>query len=125
MMVAFGNKFTNIPPLYFILGWLWARAFRVTELSLRLFSSLGMSIACVIMWIKLRLNYPFWPTVIGTLDPFCLSDLVLTYNVEASMYRPFPVACSLGVLEFDTPTTNLQDSFTSIRQRFNRIGNNS
>jgi hypothetical protein len=101
------------------------RAFRVTELSLRLFSSLGMSIASVIMWIKLRLNYPFWPTVIRTLDPFCLSDLVLTYNVEASMYGLFLAVCSLGVLEFDTPTTNLQDSFTSIRQRFNRIGNNS
>ena len=125
-MVAFGNKFTNVPPLYFMLGWLWARAFRVTELSLRLFSSLGMSMACVIMWIKLRLNYPFWSTLIGTLDPFCLSDLVLTYNVEASMYYGlFLAVCSLGVLEFDTPTTNLQDSFTSILQRFNRIGNNS
>src|SRR5215469_4621285 len=40
MMVAFGDKFTNVPPLYFMLGWLWARAFGVTELSLRLFSSL-------------------------------------------------------------------------------------
>jgi len=61
MMVAFADKFTNVPPLYFILGWLWARAFGVTELSLRLFSSLGMSIACVITWMTLRRNYaPFF-----------------------------------------------------------------
>ena len=70
MMVAFGDKFTNVPPLYFVLGWLWARAFGVTELSLRLFSSLGMSVACVVTWITLRRNYRFWPTVVGTLGAF-------------------------------------------------------
>jgi hypothetical protein len=101
MMMAFADKFTNVPPLYFILGWLWAWAFGVTELSLRLFSSLGMSIACVITWITLRRNYQFWPTVIGTLGAFCLPDLVLTQNVEARMYGLFLAVCSVGVLEFD------------------------
>src|SRR5262245_28180684 len=33
MMIAFGDKFTNVPPLYFVLGWLWTRVFGVTELS--------------------------------------------------------------------------------------------
>jgi hypothetical protein len=78
MMVAFGDKFTNVLPLYFMLGWLWAQAFGVTELSLGLFSSLGMSIACVVTWITLHRNYQFWPTVIGTLGAFCVADLALT-----------------------------------------------
>ena len=101
MMIAFGDKFTNVPPLYFVLGWLWAQAFGVTELSLRLFSALGMSVACVVTWITLRRNYAFWPTVIGTLGVFCVADLVLTQNAEARMYGLFLAVCSLGVLEFD------------------------
>ena len=101
MMIAFGDKFTNVPPLYFVLGWLWARAFGVTELSLRLFSALGMSVACFVTWITLRRNYRFWPTVIGTLGAFCVADLVLTQNAEARMYGLFLAVCSLGVLEFD------------------------
>jgi hypothetical protein len=101
MMIAFGDKFTNVPPLYFVLGWLWARAFGVTELSLRLFTSVGMSVACVVTWITLRRNYRFWPTVIGTLGIFCVADLVLTQNAEARMYGLFLAVCALGVLEFD------------------------
>jgi hypothetical protein len=101
MLIAFGDKFTNVPPLYFVLGWVWARAFGVTELSLRLFSALGMSVACVVTWITLRRNYEFWPTVIGTLGAFCLTDIVLAQNAEARMYGLFLAVCSLGVLEFD------------------------
>ena len=101
MMIAFGDKFTNVPPLYFVLGWLWAQAFGVTELSLRLFTALGMSVACFVTWITLRRNYHFWPTVIGTLGAFCMADLVLTQNAEARMYGLFLAVCSLGVLEFD------------------------
>jgi hypothetical protein len=101
MLIAFGDKFTNVPPLYFVLGWLWARAFGVTELSLRLFTALGMSAACLVTWITLRRNYRFWPTVIGTLGVFCVADLVLTQNAEARMYGLFLAVCSLGVLEYD------------------------
>jgi hypothetical protein len=101
MIIAFGDKFTNVPPLYFVLGWLWARLFGVTELSLRLFTALGMSVACVVTWITLRCNYRFWPAVIGMLGAFCLADLVLTQNAEARMYGLFLAVCALGVLEFD------------------------
>jgi hypothetical protein len=102
MMIAFGDKFTNVPPLYFVLGWLWARTFGATELSLRLFTALGISVACVVTWITLRRNYRFWPTVIGVLTAFCLGNLVLMQNAEARMYGLLLAVCSLGVLEFDT-----------------------
>jgi hypothetical protein len=101
MMIAFGDKFTTVPPLYFVLGWLWAKAFGVTEVWLRLFSSLGMSVACVVTWIILRRNYRVWPSVFGTLGAFCLTDLVLAENAEARMYGLFLAVCSLGVLGFD------------------------
>jgi Dolichyl-phosphate-mannose-protein mannosyltransferase len=101
MMVAFSDKFTNVPPLYFVLGWLWAKAFGATELSLRLFSSLGMSIACLVTWITLRRNFRFWPAAIGTLGIFCMSHLILTQNAEARMYGLFLAAWALGVLQFD------------------------
>src|SRR5206468_1347017 len=79
----------------------WARAFGATELSLRLFTALGMSVACFVTWITLRRNYRFWPTVIGTLGAFCVADVVLSQNAEARMYGLFLAVCSLGVLEFD------------------------
>jgi hypothetical protein len=101
MMVAMGDKFNQTPPLYFVLGWLWARAFGATELSLRLFSSFGISIACLVAWVTLRRNYQFWPAAIGTLGIFCVSDLILTQNAEARMYGLFLAVWSLGILQAD------------------------
>jgi hypothetical protein len=101
MLVAFSDKFSNVPPLYFILGWLWAKAFSSTELSLRLFSSLGISIACVTIWITLRRTYNFWSASIGTLGVFCVSNVILYQNAEARMYGLFLAVCSLGLLQFD------------------------
>lgn len=101
MVVAFHDKINNTPPLYFILGWLWARVFGSTELSLRLFSSLGICIACVTVWITLRRTYNFWSASIGTLAVFCTSDIILSQNAEARMYGLFLAACSLALLVFD------------------------
>jgi len=102
MLGAFHDKINNTPPLYFLLGWLWARVFGSTELSLRLFSSLGMCLACTIVWIVLRRTYSFWPASIGTLGVFCVSDIILSQNAEARMYGLFLALCSLALLQFDT-----------------------
>jgi len=101
MLGAFHDKINNTPPLYFILGWLWARVFGSTELSLRLFSSLGMCLACGIIWITLRRTYNFWSASIGTLGVFCVSDIILSQNAEARMYGLFLALCSLALLQFD------------------------
>lgn len=101
MLGAFHDKINNTPPLYFLLGWLWARVFGSTELSLRLFSSLGMCLACGIVWITLRRNYNFWSASIGTLGVFCVSDIILSQNAEARMYGLFLALCSLALLQFD------------------------
>ncbi|ARV58028.1 hypothetical protein BZZ01_04705 [Nostocales cyanobacterium HT-58-2] len=101
MMVAFHDKLNNTPPLYFILGWVWAKVFGSTELSLRLFSSLGMCIAFVTAWITLRRAYAFWPASVGTLAVFCTSELFIHQNSEARMYGLFLALCSLGLFQFD------------------------
>ena len=101
MMVVFGDKLTNTPPLYFILGWFWVKAFSAAELSLRLFSSLGICIACVTVWITLRRTYSFSSASIGTLGVFCVSELILVQNAEARMYCLFMAVCGLGLLQYD------------------------
>jgi len=100
MIMALGDKINNAPPLYFTLGWLWTKVFTATELSLRIFSSLGICVACVIVWITLRRTYNFWSATIGTISVFCLSNLILTQNAEARFYGLFLAACSLGLLQF-------------------------
>ncbi|HAX78643.1 MAG TPA: hypothetical protein DCY88_23125 [Cyanobacteria bacterium UBA11372] len=112
MLGAFHDKINNTPPLYFILGWLWARAFGATELSLRLFSSLGMCIACVTVWVTLGRTYNFWSAAIGTLSVFCTSELILGQNAEARMYGLFLAVCSLALFQFDKNHTSSKDSWS-------------
>jgi uncharacterized membrane protein len=102
MMVAWGDTFNQAPPLYFILGWLWAKVFGNTEFSLRLFSSLSISVAFTLVWITLKRTYKFWVASIGTLSVFCLSELILYHNVEVRMYGLFAAVCAWGLLQFHT-----------------------
>ncbi|MBD2343411.1 glycosyltransferase family 39 protein [Anabaena subtropica] len=101
MIAAWSDTFNQAPPLYFILGWLWSKIFGATEVSLRLFSSLTLCLAFIIIWITLRRTYDFWSTVIGTTSVFCLSTLVLYHNAEVRMYGLFTAFCALGFLLYD------------------------
>ncbi|TFI54878.1 hypothetical protein BLD44_007770 [Mastigocladus laminosus UU774] len=100
MLAAFHDKINNTPPLYFILGWLWVRVFGSTEISLRLFSSIGICIAAVIVWLILRKSYNFLSTSIGVVSVFCSSNIVIYQNSEARMYGLFTALCALGLLQY-------------------------
>jgi hypothetical protein len=102
MMTAFHDKINTTPSLYFLLGWLWAKAFGPTELSLRLFSSLGIIAAFVVVWIVLRRTYDFWPASIGTLGAFGVSKIVLMQNAEARMYGLYLALSALALLQYDS-----------------------
>lgn len=101
MMSAFGDKINNTPFLYFGLGWVWDKIFGSSELSLRLFSSVGIGIACLIIWRTLRKTYNFWSTAIGTLGVFCTSEIILSQNAEARMYGLFLMLSALAFWQFD------------------------
>lgn len=114
MLSAFHDKINNTPPLYFLLGWLWARVFGSSELSLRLFSSLGMCLACIIVWIVLRRTYSFWSTSIGVLSIFCTSSIILSQNAEARMYGLFLSLCSLAFFLYDSINRNSNNHWTTL-----------
>jgi hypothetical protein len=102
MWGSFNDKINNTPPLYFVLGWLWAKLFSASELSLRLFSSIGFALSCWITWTILRRTFSFVATSIGVLVPYCASTLVLYQNSEARMYGLYMTVCAIGLLLYDT-----------------------
>jgi hypothetical protein len=120
MMMALSDKINASPPLYFVLGWLWTKVFTATELSLRMFSSLVICMACVIVWITLRRTFNFWSATIGTISIFCLSRIlglpneILYQNAEARFYGLFLAVCSLGLLQFDLLCRKERCSWRSI-----------
>jgi hypothetical protein len=89
MLASFHDKLNNTPLLYFALGWVWDKAFGSAELSLRLFSSLGICLALLLTWATLRRTYGFWATSLGTLAVFGTSTVILDQNAEARMYGLF------------------------------------
>lgn len=101
MWRAFNDKINNTPALYFVVGWLWARIFGASELSLRLFSSLGFCAALILTWITLRKTYSFWPVSLGVLTVFCTSEIVLSQNAEARMYGLFLCLGAAALLHYD------------------------
>lgn len=109
MLVAFHDKINGTPILYFLIGWLWAKLFGATELSLRLFSSLGFCIALVVTWITLRQTYSLLPASFGVLTVFCVSEIILSQNAEARMYGLFIACCSLGLFQYNSLNHDLKD----------------
>jgi hypothetical protein len=114
MLAAFNDKINNTPILYFLVGWVWARVFGSTELSLRLFSCLGFCIAAIVLWVTLRRTYPPLSSALGLLTVFCTSDIILEQNAEARMYGLFLAVCSLGILQFDTLNRSEQESRSNL-----------
>ena len=101
MLQAFGDKINNTPSLYFVMGWSWAQVFGGSELSLRLFSSLGVCASLVLVWLTLRRYYDFWPVALGVLTVFCTADLILEQNAEARMYGLYLATAALTLVTYD------------------------
>lgn len=100
MWAAFNDQINTTPPLYFVLGWGWAQVAGASELSLRLFSSVGFGVALVFVWGSLRRAYGFWPSCVGTLLVFLTSEVVLMQNAEARMYGLFLALAAAAVYQY-------------------------
>jgi hypothetical protein len=83
------------------LGWGWGRLFGTSELSLKLFSCLGIAIAGGFTWLTLRRTYGFWATSLAVLLVFCLSDMVVSQNAEARMYGLYLALTAAGIWLYD------------------------
>ncbi|HEX2091591.1 MAG TPA: glycosyltransferase family 39 protein [Longimicrobiaceae bacterium] len=86
MLQALADQVDATPPLYYTVGWLWARVFGGAELSIRLLSSAAFCVAVFLSWALLRRAYGVLAAAVGLLTVFGTSDLLLTQNAEARVY---------------------------------------
>jgi len=92
MWGAFNDAINNSPPLYFAVGRVWAALFGSDETSLRLFSSLAMSFALLILWRVLREPFGNWASILGLGLAFT-APLIVYQNANARSYGLF-LACT-------------------------------
>jgi hypothetical protein len=92
MWGAFNDSINNSPPLYYAVGWFWAALFGSSEMSLRLFSSLAISFALVILWRVLREVFGNWASMLGLALAFT-ATLIVIQNANARQYGLF-LACT-------------------------------
>jgi hypothetical protein len=104
MLSAFGDAINNTPATYFLAGWSWAQLFGASELSLRLFSSIGFSIALLLFWSILRRVYGLWPTFIGCVAVFLTSQTVIMQNAEGRMYGLYAALAAAALLQYQRLT---------------------
>lgn len=100
MLKALADQVDTSPPLYFILAWLWVKVWGSSEISLRLFSSLGMSLAFVMTWLVLRRTFGLWPASLGAAASFSLSLLIFQHNAEARFYGLFLGLAALALWQY-------------------------
>jgi hypothetical protein len=97
-------------PLFYTTAWLWAKALGTGVLTLRLYSSVAISVALVITWRAIRRFYGLWATAFGVLAFWATSDVLLDQNVEARFYGLYLLTTALTVnlyahlVERETPT---------------------
>jgi hypothetical protein len=101
MMHALAGGADDVPPLYYLSAWTWARVAGVSHLSLRLHSWLWICIAFALTWAVLRRRYGYWPASAGCAAAFCLSRLVIYHNSETRFYAIFLGVVAFGVWVFD------------------------
>lgn len=109
MLKALAGQVDVSPPAYFVLGWLWARVFGASEISLRLFSSLGMGFAFTITWMVMRRALGFWPASLGVTASFFLSLVIIEHAAQARFYGLFMAIGSLALLQYDRLTRKESD----------------
>lgn len=97
MISAVAGGADSAPPLYHLLGRGWIALWGSDPLSLRLFSSVGMCAAFVILWITLRQAFGRTASALGALPVFGMSATLMTQNVEVRFYGLFLALTALAV----------------------------
>ena len=72
--------------LYFMAVWFYSQLAGASELSLRLFSSVGVIAGLFLLWSTLRRAHGFWPASLSTTFVFLFSRTVVAQNAEARFY---------------------------------------
>ena len=86
-------------PLFYLTGWPWAHLFGLSDLSLRLYSSLGVCGAFLILLAAMRRRFSSSAAFLGVAFGFFASLIVLDQNSEARGYGLYLLLCALAVAQ--------------------------
>jgi hypothetical protein len=97
MLDAWRDRINGSPPLYFIAGWLWARAWGHGTASLRLFTALCFCAALVLLWSTLRRAYGEVAASFAVLVSLFLCRELQFHNTEVRFYGLVFLEIAAGV----------------------------
>jgi 4-amino-4-deoxy-L-arabinose transferase-like glycosyltransferase len=86
-------------PLFYLTAWPWAHLFGLSDLSLRLYSSLGICGAFLILLAAMRRRFSYGAAFLGVAFGFFTSLIVLDQNSEARSYGLYLLLCALAVAQ--------------------------
>jgi hypothetical protein len=86
-------------PLFYLTGWPWAHVFGLSDLSLRLYSSLGVCGAFVILIATMRRYFSASAAFLGVAFGLFASLIVLDQNSEARGYGLYLLLCALAIAQ--------------------------
>jgi hypothetical protein len=84
-------------PLFYLTGWPWAHIFGYSDLALRLYSSLGICTALVVLWWRLRGVFRLQSVALGILGSWYASYILLSQNAEGRYYGLYLAVGALAV----------------------------
>ncbi|WP_263366829.1 hypothetical protein [Edaphobacter bradus] len=87
-------------PLFYLTAWPWAHIFGHSDLSLRLYSSVAMCAAMLVLATTLRQCWPSRPVAIGVLTVWCGSAFISMQNVEGRCYGLYILVAALAVAAY-------------------------
>ena len=86
-------------PLFYLTAWPWAHLFGLSDVALRLYSSMGVCGAFLVLFAALRRRFRPGAALLGTAFGFCASLLVLDQNSEARGYGLYLLLAALAVAQ--------------------------
>ena len=87
----------STPPLYYVLAWLWTRAFGVSEVGLRSLSALIGTVTVPVAYLAARVLTPRREPAVATCALAAVSPVLVWYSQEA---RAYILLVLLGALSF-------------------------
>jgi hypothetical protein len=88
------------PPLYYLVGWVWARVFGFSEVPLRSLSALvGIAVVPVVYIVGRRFVSPRGAVIVAALA--ACNPFLIWYSQEARPYELLVLLSALGLLAFD------------------------
>ena len=97
MLRALAHSADGMPPTYYLLAQLWQKIFGGSILSLRLFSSLALSLGAYGVWAGLRRAFSAWASALAVTAVFCGSEMFLFQNHNL---RPYGLFIGISGLAF-------------------------